>query len=166
MGLDSSLTELTTVNAYAGYANGFYDEGPSYKVPVGGITFGWRYTPTGRVTLGYDYDVYDSINANFFAEHHIASTVTQDLFGRLRLMLRGGVHFRTYEGVPMTVSPQDVREDTILDLSARAEYLIWERLSFYVDALGQSVATDFRDVNGDDPSYFRAELVGGATAAF
>ncbi|HEY0194577.1 MAG TPA: hypothetical protein VGC42_25870, partial [Kofleriaceae bacterium] len=47
-GIQTALTLNTIVNAYAGYTNGFYTAGPSYSSPLGGVFFGYRYSPLGR----------------------------------------------------------------------------------------------------------------------
>jgi hypothetical protein len=163
-GIDTVLTEPTTLNAYAGYANGFYADGPSYNIIVGGAKLGWRYMPVGRLSLGYAYEVTDSVTANYYGEHHISLTIAQQL---RRVYLTGGtgVRFRGYRGVPMALGPAD-RDDFIFELGARAEYLLRSRFSFYVDAGVTSVSTEFRGVSGGDPSYLRGEVVAGAVAAF
>lgn len=164
-GLDSVLTQWTTVNAYLGYANGFYDTGPSYNSVIGGIDFGWRYTPTGRLVLGYRYDVHDSVNANYYGEHQGRIGIQQQI---RTFLLTGGVggRVRGYRGVPMVIGPESERDDLIIEASFRAAWVIQDRFSLYLDYGLQSVDTDFRDAEGDDPSYLRHELVLGLVAAF
>jgi hypothetical protein len=168
-GLDTLLTELVTIKAYVGYANGFYDEGPSYSTVVGGIEGGWRYVPFGRVVAGYSYDVSDSINANFFKEHHLRLALNQQI--RTIFLTAGlGARFRSYEGIPMAVGGSaETRNDFILEARLRAAYIMRDRFSFYADYSVGSDQTDFRStVDGqiDDPSYVRHEFVVGASAAF
>jgi hypothetical protein len=171
-GLDTVLTEWTTINAYAGYANGFYESGPSYNSIVGGIDFGWRYTPTGRLTLGYRYDVHDSINSNYYGEHQGRVSFNHQI---RTIVLSGlfGARARGYRGVSPLVSADENRDDLIIEANARAAWVFQDRFSLYVDYALQVVETDFRTVVGegegvemDDPSYQRHEAVLGIIAAF
>lgn len=172
-GVDTVLTEWTTINAYGGYANGFYDSGPSYSSVVGGIDFGWRYTPTGRLTLGYRYDVHDSINANYYGEHQARLTFNHQI---RTIVLSGlfGARSRGYRGVLDAVSmDEDSRDDIIIEANARAAWVFQDRFSVYLDYALQVVETDFRTLVGegagaeeDDPSYLRHEAVLGIIAAF
>lgn len=164
-GLDTVLTEPTTLKLYAGYANGFYSEGPSYSAPVAGIDFGWRYMPVGRVTVGYAYEAEDSINANYYQEHRLHAGVAQQL-RRIYATVGSGIRFRGYRGISPAIAATPNRDDLIIELSARADYILRERFSFYAAGLLQSVQTEFRDLSGDDPSFVRGEVVIGASAAF
>jgi hypothetical protein len=170
-GVDTVLTEMTTINAYVGYANGFYDSGPSYNTVIGGAQFGWRYFPTGRLVLGYRYDVNDSINANYYGEHHGYGSVSHQI---RQVVLTGGagVRLRNYRGVPGEISMEESRDDFILEANSRVEWVIADRFGVYLDYGLQSVDTDFRtlpiDGEGasDDPSFLRQELMLGLVAAF
>lgn len=164
-GVDTVLTEWTTLNAHVGYANGFYDTGPSYNSVVGGAQFGWRYLPTGRVVLKYEYDVHDSINANYFGEHQGRVLLSQQI---RTFVLSGfaGVRFRGYRGVPAAIGPDSERDDVILEGSGRLAWVLLDRFSAYLDYSIQSVDTDFRNDEMDDPSYLRHEGVIGISAAF
>lgn len=169
-GIDTNITEKTTVNAYAGYANGFYETGPSYNTPVGGLLLGWRYAPFGRVQVGYAHEVADSINANFYQEHHGWLGIAQ---GVGKVILTGGIgaHLRSYRGIPMQILPvTPEREDFILDANARISWMIKDRFSVYLGGLLQSVDTDFRVMSdseeASDPSYLRGEAYLGMVAAF
>lgn len=177
-GLDTVLTESTTINAYAGWANGFYDSGPSYNSVVGGLDFGWRYVPTGKLVLGYRYDVHDSINANYYGEHQGKLAVNQGI-GAVMLTGMAGIRFRGYRGVPDQVLPDDAmddaRDDVIVEGHFRAAWVIADRFSLYGDYALQVVDTDFNTAEGatdmpgqqgDDPSYIRHEAVIGLIAAF
>jgi len=169
-GVDSLISEKTTVNAYAGYANGFYESGPNYSTIVGGVDFGWRYMPVGRLVLGYSHDVHDSINANFYREHKIHLTATHAIRTNGILSAGFGVRFRGYRGVPAQVMPSDEnRDDFILEANARFNWMLQDRFSLYAEYILHSVETDFRAqfmADLDDPSYIRHEAVVGAAAAF
>jgi hypothetical protein len=165
-GIDTVLTEWTTINAYVGYANGFYERGASFNTVVGGIDFGWRYVPTGHLVLGYRYDVHDSINANYYGEHQAQVSINQAI---RTVVLTGmaGVRFRGYRGVPTAISDMDVsRDDLILEGHFRAAWVLVDRFSLYADYGLAVVDTDFLTAENDDPSYIRHEAVLGLIAAF
>jgi hypothetical protein len=164
-GLDTVLTEMTTINAYLGYANGFYEEEASYNTVVGGADFRWRYFPTGRLSLAYSYDVHDSINANYYGEHHARASISHQI--RSVVMGTGaGVRFRNYRGLPDQISTEDTREDFIIEASGRVDWVLLDRFGLYLEYRLQSVDTEFRDLQEDDPSYIRQEAVLGLVAAF
>jgi Putative beta-barrel porin 2 len=172
LGLDTVVTEMTTLNAYAGYANGFYDSGPSYNSVIGGAQLGWRYFSTGRLVGGYRYDVNDSINANYYGEHHFHLGV-QHQIRTVVLSANGGYRLRGYRGVPEQVGGDDSsRDDTIVEAHGRIDWILYERFGIYVDYGLQSVDSDFEGGgmdegdNTDDPSFLRQEAVLGLVAAF
>jgi len=164
-GIDSVLTEWTTINAYVGYANGFYDSGPSYNSVIGGVDFGWRYIPTGRFVLRYRYDVHDSINANYYGEHQGQIGINQQI-RTVVLTANAGTRFRGYRGIPEVIGPTSERDDVILEANFRAAWVLLDRFSLYADYGIQSVDTDFRNAEMDDPSYIRHEAILGLMAAF
>jgi hypothetical protein len=169
-GVDSLLSEVTTIKAYAGYANGFYDSGPSYSTMVGGVDLGWRYMPVGRFTIGYAHETSDSINANYYREHVIRAGIVQAI--REVTIVSGGVgtRFRGYRGVaPQLMPSSENRDDFIMEANLRAAWMLQDRFSLYLEYLLRSVDTDFRlnfEGSTDDPSFIRHEVVVGAVAAF
>jgi len=74
-GIQTYLGVNSTLVGRIGYTNGFYSTGPSYSAVVGGIDFGYRYSPFGRFTVTYSYEHQDSINANFYRDHIIRGTL-------------------------------------------------------------------------------------------
>ena len=169
-GVDTLITPKTTVNAYIGYANGFYDSGPSFNTPIGGLTLGWRYAPFGRVVLRYAHEARDSINANYYRDDGISVSVNHTIRGNVLLSGGPGVHFRRYDGISPVVMPSSpTRDDFIFDLNLRAAWMIQDRLSLYAEYRLESVQTDFRQVfDGvmDDPSYIQHVALAGLAAAF
>lgn len=170
-GIQTVLTLNTTLAAQVGYTNGFYASGPSYSSVVGGAMFGYRYSPLGRVTLGYNYEHADSINANFYRDHAIRLSVEQ-YFVPFVLYAQPEVRFRQYEGtiVMGTGTMGNVRDDTILAINAGARYSFRDWLVGTLDYRLSDVQTDFRyDAGGGliiDPSYVRHELLLGVRAAY
>jgi hypothetical protein len=171
-GIMTSLTLNTTINARIGYSAGGYSSGPSYSTVMGGIQLGYRYSPLGRVTLMYDYDHVDSINANFYRDHQFKVLVDQQ-FAPFVVLASAELHFREYEGITNVtgiVGNMAVRDDVIGAVTAGGRYLFRGWLAGTVDYQFASVNTDFRyDVGKgmmDDPSYTRHQLLLGVRAAY
>jgi hypothetical protein len=169
LGVSTAITEPTTLRAHVGYTNGFYAAGPNFHMAVFGVEGGYRYSPTGRVTLTFEYDWEDSINANFYRDFALLARLDQQLD---RVLLKGmaGARLRGYRGVPMLISPQASRDDLIFQLQVSAHYLYRDWFAFTADLQAVSDSTDFRydvgTLGADDPSFNRIDLNIGATAAF
>jgi hypothetical protein len=168
-GIQTSLTLNTTLNAYVGYANGFYAEGPSYSSVMAGAMFGYRYSPLGRVTALYSYDHQDSINANFYRDHLFQGGIEQYLvpfvvFGQPELRLR------QYDGTIVMGTTGRVRDDLIIGATVGMRYSFRDWIAATLDYQLQYISTDFRyDAGGGvmiDPSYVRHELLVGVRAAY
>lgn len=168
VGMQTLLTLNTSVIARVGYTNGFYSTGPSYSAPMGGVEFGYRYSPRGRVTAMYDYAHLDSINANFYRDHHFQLLVEQQ-FVPFVVTLRPELRLRQYQGVTTIVpTAPDTRDDLIVAIAAGARYNFRDWLATVIEYRFSSVQTDFMYAAGshiDDPSYVRHELVAGVRAA-
>jgi opacity protein-like surface antigen len=169
-GVQTMLSVNTTVNARIGYTQGFYSSGPDFATVTGGVQLGYRYSPLGRVTVLYNYDHQDSINANFYRDHVIAAMFEQQVNPFL-VFVRPELHLRHYEGImlPGVVPSSPNRDDTIFAVMAGARYN-WRNwlaatLEYHL-ALDQ---TDFRYTFmgiPDDPSYVRHEVMLGVRGAF
>jgi hypothetical protein len=169
-GIETALTLNTTANAHIGYTNGFYSSGPNYSSVTGGLLFGYRYSPLGRVTAEYSYNQFDSINANFYSEHLLALTLEQ-YFAPFVLFARPELRLRSYQGtIVMDVNGSTTRDDTIVALTAGMRYNFRGWLAATLDYNLQSDQTDFRYTVGRfsdlDPSYVRHELMLGVRAAY
>jgi hypothetical protein len=169
-GIETALTLNTTINAHIGYANGFYSSGPSYSSVEGGLLFGYRYSPLGRLTAQYGYSQFDSINANFYSEHLLALTLEQ-YFAPFILFARPELRLRSYQGtIVMDVNGRTTRDDTIVGLTTGMRYNFRGWLAATLDYNLQSDQTDFRYTVGRfanlDPSYVRHELMLGVRAAY
>lgn len=167
-GVQTLLTVNTTAIARVGYTNGFYSAGPSYSTLLAGVELGYRYAYTGRITAMYDYNHQDSINANFFRDHHFRLLLEQQIVPFV-FTLQPELRLRRYEGV-MTVVPgaPDTRDDVIVSVAAGGRYSFRDWLAGVIEYRLSSVSTDFTyDVGGtmDDPSFARHELVLGVRAA-
>ncbi len=166
VGVQTLLSLKTTVVARVGYTNGFYSSGPNYSTVAGGVQFGYRYAPNGRITGLYEYLHQDSINANFYRDHAVRVTLEQQ-FAPLLFTASPEVRIRRYEGV-MSVVPggADTRDDVIFAAEAGLRYQFRQTVAGVVEYRFSSVNTDYiSGIGGDDPSYVRHEVVAGVRAA-
>lgn len=167
-GIQTALTLNTTLNARVGYTNGFYASGPNYSSVVAGALLGYRYSPLGRVTLQYSFDHQDSINANFYRDHAFLLSVEQ-YFAPFVVFVQPELRLRHYEGTIVMGSTGNIRDDTILALTAGMRYSFRDWIAGTLDYQLRSVSTDFRyDAGGVmiNPSYVRHELLVGVRAAY
>lgn len=168
-GIQTALTLNTTLNAHVGYANGFYASGPSYSSVTGGVLFGYRYSPLGRVTATYDYIPTDSINANYYSEHLIQLTIEQ-YFAPFVVFARPELRLRSYQGtIVMATDGSTTRDDTIFAATAGIRYNFRDWIAGTLDYRIEDDQTDFRYMAAgaiQDPSYVRHELLLGVRAAY
>lgn len=168
-GVGTALTEVTTLRAYIGYGNGFYDSGPNFSNVIGGAEFGWRYTEYGRLILTADYNFHDSLQANFYRDYSFLATLQQQL-GLILGAIDGGVRLRGYRGIPAAIMGPSERDDVILFGTVRAAYLLrdWLAITARVEATVDS--TDYMYTAGTagmvSPEYTRVDAFIGVSAAF
>jgi hypothetical protein len=165
LGAATNLIPRITLRSYVGYGRGFYSAGEDFNNVLFGAEFGYRYTPFGRFTVSYSYDFHDSINANFYRDHAILGKLDQQL-GLFLIGAKLGLRLRGYRGVPMSIGGTTVRDDVIVQAGADAAYMYRDWLAFTADFNLLMDETDFRSVDGDDPSFTRTELTAGVRAAF
>ena len=167
LGVATLITETTSVRAHAGFGKGFYSAGPDFTMAIFGAEFGWRYSPVGRLTLAYEYDFKDSINANYYADHALVAKVDHQI-ERVLLDFAVQGRLRGYRGVlsaPGFMNPPN-RDDLIFGVRARAHYLTRDWLAFNAIFDMAVDSTSYSDSAGDNPGYTRVEFVLGATAAY
>jgi opacity protein-like surface antigen len=166
VGIQTLLSLKTTLIARVGYTNGFYSSGPNYSTVLGGVQFGYRYSPNGRITGLYEYVHQDSINANFYRDHAVRLTLEQQL-APLLFTASPEVRIRRYEGV-MSIVPggADTRDDVIFAVEAGLRYSFRQTIAGVLEYRFSSVSTDYvSGIGGDDPSYVRHEVIAGVRAA-
>lgn len=167
VGIATNVTAAMTVKLRAGWQYASYSVGGGYNAPVVGAEWGFRYAPEGILSVEYELDRYDSVNANFFRDHRLQARIEHKL-GRIELS--GGLtgRLRRYQGVPAQVGPA-TRDDVIFSSVARAGYVFGERYALTLQYIGTIVATDyvstFEGVS-DDPSFGRDEIMLGLRAGF
>jgi hypothetical protein len=167
-GIGSAITEITTVKAHAGWAYSGYDAGPGYNAPVLGAEFGYRYNPLGRFVLEYNWDYRDSINANFYRDHHFTAKVDHQV-GLIVVDASLDFWLRNYQGINASIGAP-ARDDVIFEGKLGGQYVYKDWMAFTAGYRLTSVATDYVSMDGlggtDDPSYTRHELLAGVKAAF
>jgi opacity protein-like surface antigen len=167
-GVATLLSVKTTLNFQAGYTNGFYSSGPNFSGLLIGAALGYRYSPLGRVTLTYDLQYQDSINANFYRDHVIRLWV-QQLMVPFVLMAQPEIHFRQYNGITVPgIVGATTRDDVIFSVIAGAHYNFRNSFAATLDYHFSQVSTDYRYMTAGasyDPSFARHELLLGVRLA-
>jgi hypothetical protein len=170
-GIQTALTVKTTLNGRIGFGKGFYDTGPDFTNVTGAVQFGYRFSPQGRVTALYDYDFFDSINANYYTDHALQLKLEQ-VIRRVGFTAAAELRFRHYAGVISEVmgsSPD--RDDIIFTVPIGAAYHFRDWIAATLDYRYDTHQTDFRYLPEtgepmDDPSYTRHVLMAGVRAAY
>ncbi len=167
-GVATLLTAKITLNAQAGYTNGFYASGPSYSSVTAGVALGYRYSPLGRAVLTYDLGYEDSVNANFYRDHVVRLWIHQ-LFVPFELSVQPEVHFRRYEGTIIPgIGGVTTRDDVIFSLVAGMQYNFRNWLAATLNYHLTAVTTDFTYMTDGvvkDPGFVRHELLAGMRMA-
>ncbi|HTR52471.1 MAG TPA: hypothetical protein VMJ10_17275 [Kofleriaceae bacterium] len=158
------VTSRVTLKAHAGYSHASYDVGPGYSTPVAGASADYRWSETGALTALYDYDHYDSFIANFYRDHLFALKFAQQINW---IVLDGGpeVRVRRYEGIPAAIGPSS-RNDVDTSIRARVQALLNNRYALSLEYRLAAVATDYRPLSMDDPSWTRHQVTLGLWAAY
>jgi hypothetical protein len=173
VGLATLLGSQTTLKAHAGYSHASYSMGEGYSAPVGGLELGYRWTDQGRVLFLYDYDHFDSVNANFYRDHLFSAQAVQQLGP---LVLDGGLELRLrhFGGISPLIGAPD-RDDVVTALLARVQLMRAERYTLSAEYRLENVKTDYRantlDGMGNvigtyDPSFLRNEVWLGLQVAY
>lgn len=168
-GVTSLLTTKVALNFAAGYTNGFYANGPSFSAPVFDVDLSYRYSPLGKLQVGYSLAYMDSVNANFYRDHIIRAQV-QQLFVPFALMIEPELHFRQYQGVTVTGTTGGiVRDDVIFAVTGGMYYNFRNWIAATLNYKFTTIETDFRyiEMGGRtvDPSFNRHDLLLGLRMA-
>ncbi len=163
-GVATLLGVNTSLRLHGGYGKGYYDAGEDFASFIGGVEVAYRYSELGRVSIAYERDFKDSINANLYTDHAMRMTVNQQL-GLLVFGAQASLRFREYRGISFATGGNIDRDDTIFDGRITAQYPVREWLGLSAKFHTTIDETDFRQL-GDDPGYRRFDVFAGATAAF
>lgn len=165
VGVNTAITELFTVKAHAGWGYASYSGGASYNQPILGVELGYRYMPTGRVTVGYTWDHHDSINADFFTDHALIGRVDHQFGPRIMGHATGDVRWRGYRGISPAIGAPS-RDDFLFAIGAGATYVLKDWIGIVANYRTEVDQTSYRSmVLTDDPSYVRHEITAGVRAA-
>jgi hypothetical protein len=152
---------------HVGYAHASYTMGEGYSSPVGGAEarFDWSETgQVGRVSVLYDYDHFDSFQANFYRDHLVALKLVQQLGF---LILDGGpeIRQRFFAGIPMDIGPPD-RSDWVYTARVRLQAVMGDRYVLSAEYRLSDISTDYRGVGDYDPSFIENQFTVGVWAAY
>ncbi len=173
VGMSTLLTLNTSLKAHIGYAQASYGVGEGYLAPVGGIEFGYRWSDSGRIVALYDYDHFDSFNANFYSDHTVAIRAVQQI-GSGALDIGPEVRLRQFGGIPMALGAPE-RTDFVAGARARFQYVFSEKYILSAEYLLAIVQTDYRSnvftntgapMGTDNPSFVQNQVMVGFRAAF
>jgi hypothetical protein len=176
LGAATALTELTSLRAHAGYGKGFYQSRsgdcgemgtPDFSNVLLGAELGYRYSPLGRMSVTYEYDFRDAVDANYYRDHALVGRLINQVD---LVLLQAGldIRLRHYEGIVPGLAGDNgatARDHLILRLSGKAYYLYRDWLGFTASLDLVSDSTDFTH-QGQQLGYTRTELQLGAVAAF
>lgn len=176
LGSSTALTELTSLRAHIGYGKGFYQARgsecgeagtPDYSTVLLGAELGYRYSPLGRMSVTYEYDHQDSVQANYYRDHALVGRLINQVD---RVLLQGAIDLRLrhHNGVPLDLQcggGQLSRDDVLLRLSGKGHYPVRDWLAFTAELDISSDSTSCM-VGGRQLGYTRTELQIGAVAAF
>jgi hypothetical protein len=161
-GVATLLSAKTSLNVQAGYVNGLYQAGPNYSSATVSAQVGYRYSPLGRVAVGYDLLYEDSVNANFYRDHVVRLNL-QQAFVPFVFMAQPELHFRRYEGITIVMGPPE-RDDLIFSLIAGMNYNFRNSLAATLNYHFSIVSTDYEylvDGMVRNPGFVRHELLAG-----
>lgn len=167
VGIATALSEVFTAKAHFGWAYASYEGGSSYNSPIAGVELGYRYSPLGRVLAGYNWDHRDSVNADFYRDHHFYAGIEQPI-GPVLGNLGGEIRLRQYDGISPDIGPPQ-RDDVILAGTVRGTYVYRDWLAVLLEIRFQSVQTDYMAIVSapfTDPSFTRTDATLGMRAAF
>lgn len=175
VGLNGNITKRLALLVEAGWAHGFYEDGPSFSGPLGRARVSYRFTETTLAQLGYAHSFEDSLYANFYSEHRVFANVQQALWGRLRLAADFAYHYVTFASFePAAGSDVSVTEKRradhglIFGFTATIDVTRW--LGFRLGYEFEKVLSDFEvsvaGVTRDVVTYDRHQVFGSVVVRY
>ncbi|GAB4534273.1 MAG: hypothetical protein Tsb0020_49890 [Haliangiales bacterium] len=177
LGSSTAFTERTSLRVHLGAGRGFYREraecsggvrvpatdftSPLFRNWVGllaGAELSYRYSPLGRVSVTYEHDFEDSVQANFYRDHALGGRIIHQL-DRVLVHTGADIRLRGYRGVPpgLTGGSSMDYDSAILRLFGKGYYPYRDWLGFVGDV---SLESD------SSAGYTRLGLQLSAVAAF
>jgi hypothetical protein len=144
-GLNGLLTAKLSFDLYAGYANGFYQSGPSPNTGIVGLNLTWKPYALGSLTLAYRHDFANTLLGVYADIDNVQASWTQQIW-RFTGFLRLGYQNTRYKGITAIADNQpapDHRTDNGFTLNARIDYFA------YKNWIALSLGYDFNLVRSD-----------------
>ena len=184
VGASTLITHRVGVVLRGGYANGFYDAGPSYSTYLAMVEGRLALGPTLRVAFGYSHDLEDSVLANYYEDHKFYARLRGQFAGRVEAKASAAVMLRAYAyggagpvmigdatfcNGPRPTCSSSNRGDLVLKLDGSLEYQAnaWLSLggtySLVADATDAYIMSDGAF---DSSAYVAHELMATGTARF
>jgi hypothetical protein len=128
-GLNGLLTAKLAFDIYGGYANGFYQGGPSPNTGIAGLSLTWRPFSLGTLTLAYRHDILNSLLGVYADIDNVQASWAQQIW-RFMGYLRLAYQNTRYKGIVPTggvTMPSDTeRTDNGFTFNARVDYFAYK----------------------------------------
>jgi len=128
-GIQGLITAKLTVNAWVGYANGFYQWSaataatvgtPNPNTAVGGVSLAWKPTMLSTGTIGYQHDFQNSLLGAYYDEDMVYLSWTQ-LIWRFTGFIRAQYTNMRFKGVQAVQATTDGTDNNLM-LNVRVDY--------------------------------------------
>jgi len=148
-GVQGLITAKLTVNAWIGYANGFYQwpaavaamvGNPNPNTPIGGVSLTWKPTMLSTGAIGYQHDFQNSLLGAYYDEDMVYVSWTQ-LVWRFTGFIRAQYTNMRYKGVQMVQATNDGTDNNFM-LNFRVDYPFKEWL---IASVGYDLALNRSD---------------------
>ncbi len=146
-GLNGLLTSKLTFDLYAGYANGFYQAGPSPNTGIAGLSLTWRPYALGTGVLAYRHDMLNTLLGVYADIDNVQLSWAQQ-FWRFLGYVRFAYQNTRYQGITVNgvippVAADGQRTDNGFTFNARVDYYA------YKNWLALSLGYDFNLLRAD-----------------
>jgi hypothetical protein len=126
-GITGLITTKLSLNAWIGYANGFYVSGPNPNTAIGGLDLRWKPTMLSTGLIGYKHDFLNSLLGSYYDLDTVYIGWAQ-LIWRFTGTVRAAYSNQRFQGIlPVTglCAPGAMtcpRTDNLFQLNARVDY--------------------------------------------
>ena len=147
-GIDGYITKRLSILAQAGWAQGFYADGPELGGPIGLARVSYRVAKGTLLQLGYERAYQDSLHGNWSAEHRIFFAGQQQLWNRLDINATASYSFIDFsrfeydDAVGLEVSDPE-RSEQMLRVAASARFDIARWLAVEAGYSYEALFSDF-----------------------
>ncbi len=129
-GLNGLLTAKLSFDLYAGYANGFYQAGPSPNTGIAGVSLTWRPYALSSGTLSYRHDFINTL-LGVYADIDNVSLSWSQQFWRFLGYVRFAYQNTRYQGITINgmipvIAADGQRTDNGFTFNARVDYFAYK----------------------------------------